>query len=321
MAKDTILHITTHKKCNLNCVYCCEWVRKNGNLIDDVLKWYTDNTQRDERITEDLKKWKGNFYGVVFSSWEPTLNNNLEKHIALAHKLEYKKIELVTNGIRISDKQYLKRLQDAGLNSLIISVNSFDPNISRYVSWNNYDWKKTLAWIWAALQLKVPFAVNIVINKHTLISLKQTVYILHKLGVYHVLLSFIRYDGFSDKLYTGMKRIEKNAVTYEEFIKYFSENGLWEILDAVETVYFNDFPVCVLKKCSQWVGKIHRSKDFNFFDRLSWKLTELPDVWVKRRFFDECQTCVFKSKCCGIENEYFRIFWEKQVKKEIYTMN
>jgi len=321
MSESRFLHITTNRACNLNCIYCCEWVRKNGSLLDDIIRWETNNNFRNTRISEDLIKGKNYFNGVVFSSGEPTLNQSLEEHVSLAHELWYKKIELVTNGIRISDKVYLQKLQNAWLNSLVISINSFDVTISKYVSWNDYTGKKTLIWIINAILLNIPLSINIVITKYTLISLKQTLFILKKVGVNNILLSFIRYNGFNDKLYKWLNRIEKNCVTYEDFIKYFIYHDLNDVIEGFQDFTLNDFPICVLKRCNIWFSSFKKSKDFNFFDRLNAELKELPEIGIKRVFLKECKNCHYKDKCCWVENDYYKIFWKEQLKREICKIN
>ena len=167
MLSENLLHITTTSICNLNCTYCSEWVRKGWYLLDYFL--LKDLDELNEQIPKDLRKWKDFFEWVVFSSWEPTLNHQLTEHINHAKDLGYQKIQVVTNGIRISDIDYLQKLREAWLNSLVISVNSFSPSISKKVSWNWYDGAKTAKWILNAVHLNIPLQVNIVINKYTLI--------------------------------------------------------------------------------------------------------------------------------------------------------
>ena len=322
MNKDSLLHITTNKSCNLNCVYCCEGVRKNGHLIDDLfMVKHTDEIDRNIKVYKDLFKWNKDFSWVVFSSWEPTLNTNLWRYIKFAYKLWYKKIELVTNGIRISDYDYLNKLKLNWLNSIVVSVNCFDEKISKIVSWNNYDWKKTLVWIYNCIKLNLPIQVNIVINKHNLIALKNTLVSLKKVWANSVILSFIRYNWFDDKIYKWLNRIGKNSVNYEEFVNYFIKNNLWDILKDFDSFNFNDFPICILFKCSLGHDNFKKSKDFNFFDRVSWNFKELSEVWIRRTFLRECSSCKYRKLCCWVEKDYLNIFWKEQLEKEVYPIN
>ena len=322
MSRDALLHITTNNSCNLNCVYCCEWVRKNGRLIDDVFMWKdTDTRDRNIKVYTDLLKWKLNFSWVVFSSGEPTLHPNLWRYIRFASLLWYKKIELVTNGVRISDFAYLRQLQWYWLNSLVVSVNCFDEKMSKIVSGNNYNGKKTLIGIYNAIKLALPLQINIVINKHNLISLKKTLVALKQVWAQSVILSFIRYDGFDDKIYTWLERVEKNSVTYTEFVDYFIRHDIWTTLKGFKKYNFNDFPLCVLHACSIWTDAFKKSKDFNFFDRITGNFKELSDVWIKRVFLSSCSDCIYKKSCCGIEKDYLNIFWKTKVEKEIYPRN
>lgn len=312
-----LLHITTNQKCNLNCIYCCEWVRINGDLLDRKLKGGLDDTIRNEKIFNDIKLWATQFDWLVFSSWEPTLNPKLSSFISAAKSEQYSRIELVTNWILISDLSYLEKLKYSGLNSLVISVNSFHPKISKIVSWNNYDGKKTLQWIQNALKLDIELIVNIVITRYTLTTLIHTLQVLYDVGVKNITLSYVRYDGFDIKAYAGYEKIEKNFISYSDCIEVFVSNRFIGLYKKFSVFKFNDFPICVLVSAKISVVNYTWSKNFTFFDKKNGGIKNLEHVWIKRTFLKKCSKCRFKPYCCWLERDYTKIREKEELETEI----
>lgn len=104
------LMLPVNYTCNLNCNLCYFPQR------------YTDNPS-----FEELKKVILNFQGkkISLTGGEPTLREDLPQLIELITKTG-KVTSLATNGLRLSDKNYTKSLKEAGLSSLVFSLNGFD---------------------------------------------------------------------------------------------------------------------------------------------------------------------------------------------------
>jgi len=102
------LQIPVTYKCNLNCEYCYSR-RPEGKDLD-----------LDE-ITDAVNFFHGE--NIELSGGEPTVREDLESVIARIRGLG-KKVTMMTNGVRISDIRYLRRLKSAGLNSVYLSFDS-----------------------------------------------------------------------------------------------------------------------------------------------------------------------------------------------------
>jgi len=63
---------------------------------------------------------------IDFSGGEPTIRNDFPELIEYASHLGFRTICVITNGTRIGDINYLKRLVDAGLNEVLLSVHGHD---------------------------------------------------------------------------------------------------------------------------------------------------------------------------------------------------
>jgi len=99
-------------RCNMKCKFCFYPNKKNEDLsIDEIMK-----------ISES-------FDGrLSLSGGEPTVHPDLPEIInRLIEKC--KRPRLVTNGLKLADISYLKKLYEAGLREITLSVNAFDDKI------------------------------------------------------------------------------------------------------------------------------------------------------------------------------------------------
>ncbi|MCX5726249.1 MAG: radical SAM protein, partial [Candidatus Saganbacteria bacterium] len=96
-------------RCNLNCKYC-----------------YAPHTDREDMPFNDIERAIARFPGkeIAISGGEPTLRDDLERIITLA-KGARKKTFLLTNGLKLADPAYVKRLKKAGLDRIFFSFDSF----------------------------------------------------------------------------------------------------------------------------------------------------------------------------------------------------
>lgn len=97
-------------RCNLDCSYC-----------------YTPFIKRKDIALNEIEEAVENFSGkeICLSGGEPTLREDLISIIAIVRKLG-KRAFLVTNGLRLSDRDYVCDLKRAGLNAILFSLDSLN---------------------------------------------------------------------------------------------------------------------------------------------------------------------------------------------------
>ena len=103
----TLLLPVTHR-CDLDCRYC----------------FFVHPGQPDmtfDEITQAVKNFKGRY--IELSGGEPTLRKDLPLIIKMV-KDSGKDVILDTNGLKLADMQYLKRLKKAGLGQVLFSLDS-----------------------------------------------------------------------------------------------------------------------------------------------------------------------------------------------------
>jgi len=110
----TIMVPVTHR-CNLKCKFC-----------------YVPNREREDLSIAQLKNVIFGLPPCQFgiTGGEPTLREDLFEIIALLKSRSNTiSIGLITNGIKLVDKEYVKKLRDAGVNLVTFSFNGFDDGV------------------------------------------------------------------------------------------------------------------------------------------------------------------------------------------------
>ncbi|MDD5069492.1 MAG: radical SAM protein [Candidatus Omnitrophica bacterium] len=109
------VRIPTGLDCNESCKFC----------------YYHDklNTQRyseQEMIQKIHFAHRHGIKDLDFSGGEPTLRKDLPDLIALSKSLGFRRICVITNGSKIKDTEYIKKLVDQGLNEVLLSIHGYN---------------------------------------------------------------------------------------------------------------------------------------------------------------------------------------------------
>ena len=114
VTKRVVLHVGY--ACNLRCRFCY--------YIEDLEKgrtknWTTAELKRRLRIARRLSKT-----AMDFTGGEPSIRKDIFELIAFAKSIGYTDVNMITNGIRLSDPDFCARLVEAGLNDILFSIHS-----------------------------------------------------------------------------------------------------------------------------------------------------------------------------------------------------
>ncbi|AGF54479.1 hypothetical protein B0P06_001448 [Clostridium saccharoperbutylacetonicum] len=108
--------IEVTSRCNLNCEFC--FADANGSEPDPKLEtiemWY-------ERIIE-----AGGPYNLQISGGEPTVREDLHEVISMASNKGFNFVQINTNGIKLTDYNYFKKLKEAGLKSIFLQFDDLN---------------------------------------------------------------------------------------------------------------------------------------------------------------------------------------------------
>lgn len=131
---------------------------------------------------------------LTFTGGEPTLREDLPE---LLHHAQMKGIVtgLITNGRRLKDQGYVKRLEEAGLDFVQITIESHRPEIHDSITCAKSSWQETVNGIKKVIPTVIYPTTNTTLNKRNAAGFLETMEFLHDLGV--------RVFGCNSLIYSG----------------------------------------------------------------------------------------------------------------------
>jgi len=117
-----LANIDLTNRCNLNCDFCFANARACGFIyepsFDDVVRMM--EVLRSEKPVPPP--------AVQFSGGEPTMRDDLIEIIRKAKEMGFPQVQVATNGVNLAkDRRYVKRLKDAGLNTVYLHFDGVSP--------------------------------------------------------------------------------------------------------------------------------------------------------------------------------------------------
>ncbi|WP_423791945.1 tetraether lipid synthase Tes [Methanocaldococcus indicus] len=110
-SESVLVNIDVTNRCNLNCPICFANANKTGKV-------YEPSFEKIKEMMINLRKLGVPY--LQFAGGEPTVRDDIFELIKLAKDLGFLNIQLATNGIKLKDKEYVKKLLDAGLNTIYL---------------------------------------------------------------------------------------------------------------------------------------------------------------------------------------------------------
>jgi len=314
--KRKLLQVTI--ACNQRCIFC---------TMDKFLKREIANFKQKPLIerptlsygksTEMLKReiLLSSCDELIISGGEPTLRSDLSSLILYAKQIGVRKVSLNTNGIRLADIGFTKKLKDSGLDFILLSLHSQNNEDSEKICQIKGNFDKTLKGLKNCLE--VGFTVNIV---HVVYS-----------GNYKNLLEFSRFikQNFPKVNMIDFTFIKPNDENFQD------RSNLVPKISEIQPYLFralgfckqnkikfsiHNIPPCLLKgygKFNNQMKEILKQSDN--------KLDGCYDMWLQNkrlnRELDEfgyknqhCQICAFDKVCPGLIKEYSILYGTDELK-------
>jgi len=229
---------------------------------------------------------------VTFSGGEPTIYPHIAEAAAIAREIGYKNIELKTNGIRLADPAFARRLVNAGVNRVSVSIHGPSSAVHDALVGVRGAYCMTLKGIENACRAGATLNVPTCIQAANYRLLPATVQAILSLGPEACLPTFIEPRG------SVGSRFDELVPYYHDVVPFLEEAVA--LLDRQQQTAWalHGFPLCMLR------GFEKRSYDLIRRDRESHFATEEGsyfDYELKnlRGLGEACSSCAVKCACGG----------------------
>lgn len=183
-------------RCNDNCAHCYNARPRHFPELPTT-QW--------KQIIDRL--WALGIPHLVFTGGEPTLRQDLPELIAHAEQ-NGQITGLNTNARRLSDPRFVRRLVEAGLDHVQITVESHDPAIHDQMVRAKGAWKQTIAGLRNVLDTPLFVMTNTTMLRQNSPYLRETLDFLARLGVPTIGLNALIYSGHGLTVGTGLAERE-----------------------------------------------------------------------------------------------------------------
>ncbi|MBN2121107.1 MAG: radical SAM protein [Candidatus Omnitrophica bacterium] len=230
--------ITVGYKCNLKCRFCFYGCSPKDNLrsYDDIKK---DILLAKTYAIEHLE----------LSGGEPMLHPQIASIVEFCRRQGFRTICMITNGTLLVDMERMKTLGSKGLNQLVFSLHGPDSQTHDYLT-QTETFDKILKAIENAKRLKIPFRINIVVNKFNFRELTKFSQLVLSLGP--IMVNFLIYSP----LEIAKEFVSDMSVRYSKMSAEISRAV--DIIKQRLEVRIRYIPFCLIKGYEKYICNIHQ---------------------------------------------------------------
>jgi hypothetical protein len=242
---------------------------------------------------------------VQFTRHEPTLSRHLVTWIQWARDLGYQTVSLITNGRRLGKDNFAKRLVEAGLNKVEISLHGHQAGLQDRITQRKGSYTETVAGIESIVRIRR--------DQDLAFKLHSTVVALNVDFLPEMVEHFLAWEpdsyGLNAVFLTGgaVRNRDQVAVPYPKMVESFRQC----ILTGVHRpVTLSEVPHCQMHGLvpEEYIGfredfhhvRVDVDGRVAFHEALS-----SPRGFMYRK---ECQQCVLLSVCDGVPEAYIELY-------------
>ncbi|MGB9716051.1 MAG: radical SAM protein [Thermodesulfovibrionales bacterium] len=216
---------------------------------------------------------------IALYGGEPTLRNDILRIINIAKKNGYRRIKLISNGRSLSDNHFLSQIIKEGCLLFEIKLWGSNPDLHDYLTQTPNSFLQTIQGLENLQRLSCDkfVCLRIPICKNNFTDIINIVITGINLGVNRIVLSF-----------------EDHNISLKEVIPYIKVALNVSILNRI-WILTEGFPFCVMQGQEHHISEIYNKYESKIYPRTY-------------RHHKNCQHCLYREICKGVEIEYLNKF-------------
>jgi len=319
--------------CNARCRFCYYY-----------LTGLKDFWSKDVILHEiDIAKEAG-MDAIDFSGGEPTIHPDFFELVEYAKSKGFKVICTLTNGLKMADEKFVKKMVDTGINDVLFSVHGHNPEEHDYITQIPGSFKRIIQSIKNFREYNIPFRINCTVTNINYKNLERHAELYSKLEPRQLNLILFNDFELADELTTQF------AISYSEAAPYIKK-AIDTMEGAIQYINVRYIPFCFMNNYEKHVCD-YSQKIFDPFEWSQRMLIRLPatgitplwkyfgymiygflkthpkiklsreyleDICVSMRIGDYvksevCKNCKFNKICQGLEKSYVQVFGADELK-------
>lgn len=333
--------------CNAKCRFCYyKESLKKGTVRDYTTNEVKTKLREGRRLGKNM---------VDISGGEPTIRRDIFEIISYAKKIGYKKICLLTNGIRMADKSFSDKLVKAGMNEVLFSVHSPIEKDHDYLIGVVGSYQKIISALkYLSKRRGASIRINSTIsgfNYNTVDRLFELVKPYNPDAVNILVLNPSNEtlqgssEGFAIKDYNKVSSKISDAISrYEKYFKVINVRWIpfcllkghedkirtmWQKIyedeewDPYMNIKYNKGMPAVIASffagCLIYPFRKNRYGTKNFYTLFNEILSVFRELYFYKHL-NECKICSLRKICPGMPRDYIKHFGERKIKLRAYNL-
>ena len=285
-------YIQVTRDCNQECIFCTQ--PKHPEFLPL------------EKIKRKVREYKRQgFTSIVYTGGEPTIYPYILEVIRFVEEQGMEQ-RMITNGSKLADISFCKRLVKAGLRKVVISVHTHKRELAKRISKTD-NLPNTMKGIKNMLEIGCEVNINITIIKLNYPHLSEFVrYLVERFPkIRHFVFNFVEVGGRAAENKGIIPKLSEVELELRKAMQFLIESGRTLRVERVPLCYMGDFEVF-----SSETRRILGNQEYHTYyiseDKTQINSKELiyDKDYLKS---DDCEICWLSPICAGVKNSYKEI--------------
>lgn len=286
-------YIQVTKDCNQECIFCTQPKEEISFTYEEIKKQILDYK-------------KEGFKSIVYTGGEPTILPYLIDIIKFVDGLGLDQ-RVITNGSKLDDPELCKKLVDAGLKRIIISIHTHIPEIGEKIS-QTKNLTKTIKGIRNMLDAGCVVHTNTTIISLNAPHLYEFAKFLTKNfpEIGHMVLNFVEIGGRAAENKWVVPKLSDIELQLYKALRHLNEHNVTFRVERVPLCYMCDF-----EESSSETRRFLGNQQYHTFFVKDRKLKKFTyEGYVKS---EDCKFCKMNKLCAGVKAEYEKFYGLKEL--------